>query len=163
MRLRICKRCAMPASVCLAFMGLMKMIYDITDANWNLCVRQAAEQARDRERSHGCEGNQMDRSRGLGSAEDDLGTAPVVHHRASQEPMYIPEMSNTSKPWPPSERQVHHRGLPETIFYFKSGDVYHTELGCRHTIANAAIPIRRRLCVHRAEITQRRMTEDMGS
>ena len=81
---------------------------------------------------------------------------PRADSQSEREPTYVPEMSDTSSPWTPDEKNIKNV-LPETVFLFRSGECYHTELRCRYVLANPLAPTKRRLCTCCEAIANRRL------
>ena len=162
----------------LGLVGILKMIYDIVHAYWELCVRQAAARL---DRSSGPVSaadnglGQMPTLEGSADHEGDQGSlaetvvprvslaAPVARPSAlvSEGPIYVPEMMNS--PLTAEEQQVHDNCLPEAIFFLKSGEVYHTELGCHHVVAQDTRPVKRCLRSTCLQMTQRRIAFQRAS
>ena len=156
-------------------LGFLKVLYDMLCAYWELCVNQAAVKlCRSR-----CSGSAADESLGqipvlerINGHEDDQCSLkdadlprvsqglPVAASVARQPvhvpegPMYVPESSTST--WGTQVDRNGECALPQEVYLFPSGEVYHTEKTCSHVIANSRRPLTRRACTKCLDITQRR-------
>ena len=156
----------------LGILAVIKMVSDLIRAYWHFCVQRAA----------GVDGARVPRDAPAARGDSEEGDPPEAPRAApadpkngsdgvrargpksrtpsppEHEPMYVPEMNDTSSPWAPSDKEIKN-GLPQTIFLFRSGECYHTEPGCRYIVTNPLAPTKRRLCTCCEALTNRRIRE----
>ena len=162
----------------IGIVGILKMIYDILSAYWELRVSQAAAKlCRTRVSAPAADEDlgqvpSLERSNGH---EDDLGSLadmdfprvslgqpvaasvarPAAH--VQEEPMYVRESSTSTRGvFLENNGEKVTPSLPSEVYLFPSGEVYHTEKSCHHVTGNAHKPLTRRACRKCLDIAQRR-------